>query len=472
MKDITFRFTTKTIVLLISILALPVLLKAQNQQYNSNNSTDYIVKHFRTKPIYESNNYFSEKLTHRINKWKAIPLDYKFFLEDSTTFSTQQSLTLKTDFRSYEEFALDLMYYTPRNNTIAYRPTLVKKELLYDDSGYLHRMETDFKKFNFGSPFDFRKHNEKIFIQRPELVHYIWAKIPSPHRMIAENKHLSRKSARDGIRNLLPENIDKPKKLEKQVEDSGPWTISGKSSIAFSQTYLENWTQGGENTYTIASDLKISATYKKDKIEWESYIRDKMGIISNESYPTQVNTDLFRLYSKYGIQASKKWYYSTLFNFESQLFNVKDDTIITSRLLSPAYFTLAFGMDFKKNANFTVMISPLTFKLNYVMDTVKVDQTDYSIDEDKKHAFINGASIENTWKWEISTELSLESTLDAFIGYLDPDPDTQIDWELIFNMRVNKYLSTKINTDLRYYTTEDKDIQWKEYLAISFNLSF
>ncbi len=472
MKDITFRLKPQTLIFLISIFGLPMCMKAQDSLYNS---TDYIVNNFKTPPINGPHTYFSEKLLHKINKWNAIPLDHKFFLEDSTTFSTQQSLMLRTNFRTYKEFVLDLKYYTPRNNVIAYKPTLVKKELLYDDSGYLHRLETDTKKYDLGYDFSFRKINEEIFINNPDLVHFVWAKIPSPHRMIAENRHLNRKSARDGIANLLPDNIDKPKKLEKQVEDSGPWTITGKSSIAFSQTYLENWTQGGENTLTLASDLKISANYKQDKVEWESYIRDKMGIISNvsnESYPTQVNTDLLRLYSKYGVQATKKWYYSSLFNFESQLFNVMDDDEVTSKLLSPAYFTLAFGMDYKKNSNFTIMFSPLTFKLNYVMDTVKVDQTDYSIDEDKKHAFINGGSIENIWKWEISTELSLESTLDAFIGYIDPDPDTQIDWELIFNMRVNKYLSTKINTDLRYYTTEDDNLQLKEYLAISFNLTF
>ena len=219
----------------------------------------------------------------------------------------------------------------------------------------------------------------------------------------------------------------------------------------------------------------MRANYKKDKIEWENYARHKVGFLNSESYPVQINTDNITANSKYGLRASKKWYYSFVFDFNSQLFNgynnKKRETII-SGFMSPAYFTFAVGMDFKQSPDFTLLLSPLTSKITYVKDTAKVDQTRYKIDEDKKSAFSTGASLTNNFNWKISTELNLRYKLDAYLGYFDKDPIKQVDWELIFDMRINKNLSTRINTQLRYFSNESEKIQFREFFAINFSYKF
>ncbi len=462
------KFVThlKTLIIAFSFLYPTLIIKAQNYDH-----------HFieRITSADSIKNLFNGTTLKEIEKWSVLNLDHKFFIVDSTEFYRNQVKTLNTNFRKYMEHVMSLKFINS-NPEIQYKPTLIKDQILYDTQGYLKTLSTQSfydKKLNTG--FNMKKINERFFFEEPHLVKFVWKTIPEPHRLITDRKHLDKRSAREAIMSMLEETISRPEKLEKKIKPKGPWTIGGIESIQLSQAYLENWSKGGENSIALQSDLKFSANYKKNKNEWENFVRHKIGIISSESYQTQINNDQIEANSKYGLKASKKWYYSSLFNFKSQFFNGynnKERESITSSFMSPAYFTLAIGMDYKKNKNFTLLLSPFTSKITFVLDTAKVNQTDYKISKDKKASFNSGASIVNIINWEISTELNLKSNLDAFIGYFNEESITQVDWELIFDMRINRYLSTTINTQLRYFTNESEKIQLKEYFAINFNYKF
>ncbi|WP_075590197.1 DUF3078 domain-containing protein [Labilibacter marinus] len=422
---------------------------------------------------------YSDSIQKRTQYWTSVDLNHKFFIVDSTEFYTNQVLTLNTNYWKYKEFTMGLMFY-PRNDLkIEYKPTLVKEQLLYDERGYLEQMNigSDFSSY-VPYTFDTKRKNEEFFIDRPHLVKHVLKTIPEPHRLITDRKHLKRRSANEGIRRLLNEEVTSPDKLDKRIKKKGPWTLSGLESVQFSQAYLSNWTKGGENSVALQSDLLLKANYKKDKIEWENYARHKVGIISSESYPVQINSDEINLNTKYGIKASKKWYYSGVFDFKSQFFNgydgkERENTI--SGFMSPAYLTFAIGMDYKRNKDFTLLLSPLTSKMTYVMDTAKVDQTTYNVALDKKTAYNTGASIVNVINWKISTELNLKSKLDAFIGFSaqsEREALKQVDWEIIFDMRINRFLSTRVNTQLRYFSNESNKVQFREYFSINFNYKF
>ena len=425
------------------------------------------------------NTTIKDSLDYNIEKWKALPLDQRFFILDTIEYNRNQTSTLIPNVRNYKDFVMSLKFYPDPNLKIDFKPTLVSKELLYQEDGYFfilnNNRQTDLIKTE---PFSIKKKNEEIFISNPHLVKHVLKTIPEPHRLITDRQHLNKRSAEEGIRSLLTRDINKPDKLKEKKKIKGPWTLTGIESIQLSQAYLENWTKGGENSVSLLSDLLLNANYKKDKNEWENYVRHKVGVISSESYATQINTDQIEMNSKYGMKASKRWYYSALYDFKTQFFNGynnKNREEIISGFMSPAYFTVALGMDYKKDKVFTLLLSPLTAKLTYVMDTVKVNQDKYIKNgklEGKRSAFSNGASIVNNINWKISTELSLVSKIDAYISYFTKDDIQQVDWELIFNMRVNRFLSTRINTQLRYFNNESDKIQLRENFTIGFNYKF
>ncbi|GAF03150.1 DUF3078 domain-containing protein [Saccharicrinis fermentans] len=419
----------------------------------------------------------SDTIKKRSEYWSSLHLDHRFFIVDSTRFAKNQIRTLNPDYWQYKDYVMSLKFYPNPDMEIKYKPTLIKEQLLYTSKGYFDILNkgSDFDQM-LGPLFNSKKKNEEFFINHPKLVKHVWKTIPEPHRLITDRKHLARRSAREGIERLLSGKVDSPNKLDKRIKKNGPWTMSGIENIQFSQAHLVNWAKGGENTIALQSDLLLKANYKKDKIEWENYGRHKVGILSSESYEAQVNTDQITANSKYGIKASQKWYYSGVFDFKTQFFNGynnKDRETIISGFMSPAYFTFAIGMDYKPNKNFTLLLSPITSKITYVKDNEKVDPTRYNVDEDKHAAYNTGASIVNNLNWNISTELNLKSQLEGFIGYAGKDALTQVDWELTFDMRINRFLSTRINTQLRYFTNEaDKKIQFKENFAVNFSYKF
>ena len=433
-------------------------------------SFDLAVKH-----IVDAENY-SDSVKLRTKYWTTLNLDHRFFILDSAEFSNNQLLTLNTNYHKYMEHPMTLKFYADKKLRIKYEPTLVKKALLYDDRGYFEILSEgrDYKEV-LGEEYSLREKNEEFFITKPYLVKHVWKTIPEPHRLITDRKHLRKRSAKEGIAVLLNEKVDSPGKLDKRVKKKGPWVLSGVENVQLSQAYLENWTKGGENSIALQSDLLLKANYKKDKVEWENYARHKVGIISSESYATQINTDQIVLNSKYGIKASKQWYYSGLFDFKTQFFNGynnKDRENIISGFMSPAYFTFALGMDYKKDKNFTLLLSPFTSKITYVMDTVKVDKGRYIDEKDKKASYNTGLSMVSNINWKISTELNLKSKLEAFKGYFSSSDVEQIDWELIFDMRINRFLSTRINTQLRYFNKESDKIQFRESFAVNFSYKF
>ncbi|SMO77947.1 Protein of unknown function [Saccharicrinis carchari] len=418
----------------------------------------------------------NDSIIERVNYWSSFDLDHKAFILDENEFRRNQVMTLNTNYWNYKEHVMSLKFYPYKDLNIKYEPTLVRSKLLHDDRGYLDVMAegSDFNEA-VGEVYSMVKRNEMFFIKSPNLVRHVWKTIPEPHRLITDRKHLDMRSAEEGISGLLFGKVDSPTKLNKTIKEKGPWTFSGVENIQLSQAYLSNWTKGGENSIALQSDLLLRANYKKEKVEWENYARHKVGILNSESYPVQVNTDQIVANSKYGLKASKKWYYSFVFDFTSQLFNgynnKKRESII-SGFMSPAYFTFAVGMDYKQSKNFTLLLSPLTSKITYVKDTAKVDPGRYKIDKGKKVAYDTGASLNNHFNWQISTELNLKYKLDVFVGYFDKDPVTQVDWEVIFDMRINQHLSTRISPQLRYFKNESLKVQFREHFAINFSYKF
>lgn len=406
-----------------------------------------------------------------------IEKDQFFFVIDSSTYVCHQSIVSYTDSSDYKGFALSLKYYPDNSLRVFYQPTVAKNKIIGSPMGYLDSLSI-FKSTTvlLRDPLDLNSQSEKLFISKPELVEFVWKTIPEPHRMITDRKYLNNRSAEEGIAILLDyDRYETKKKLEKRVRKTGPWYTGGTENLQLSQTHLSNWTKGGENSISIQSDLILKANYTKDKVEWENHIRHKLGIVSSETDAAQISTDQIEFFNKYGIKASQKWYYSLVSNFKSQLFNAyasNEKEEVVSTFLSPAYITFSLGMDYKPNENFTLLLSPLSIRFTYVNDTVKVDQTRYQVDADKKSSFHKGLAVLNTYKWEISTELQLTSNLDAFIGYETKQEFYQVDWELIFDMRINRYLSTRINTQFRYFTNESNNLQFREYFAVGFNYDF
>ncbi|NPA37773.1 MAG: DUF3078 domain-containing protein [Chlorobi bacterium] len=381
--------------------------------------------------------------------------------------------------RKYKPFVLDLIYKKPEFKPIVFKPTNFTAEKLKEYQELMRGTQLSEKlmeDFKIDDPI--KNAIDKVIFNSPQLVKYNWEKIPEPHRFV-DRGYLSTKKAEEDIKRLFEsrKDYDTKRKIQKLQRIKTPWVYEGIESVQLSQVFLSNWAKGGQSSMSVLSDLRIKAIYKRDKYTWENYAIHKIGFVGQQETESRINDDLIELNTKFGLNASEKWYYSGFTNFKTQFFNGYsrtdvDKEVPISGFMSPAYLTFAVGMDYKiKEHNFSLMISPLTSTLTMVLDTAKVDPDRYQIPEGKKVLMLNGGSITNTFMWKINEDFLLRSNLSAFYEYFaktDESKQVHFDWEAILDMKINVWLSARILTHLRYFSNESDNLQFKENLSLSF----
>ncbi len=269
------------------------------------------------------------------------------------------------------------------------------------------------------------------------------------------------------------------------------WRKGGLIALNFSQVSLTNWAAGGQNSISGNSIINYYANYKKGKRSWENNIDLGYGLVLQGKDPSLLKSDdKIDLTSKYGWQASEKWYYSALFNFRSQFTNgysYPNDSVVISKFLSPGYILLAPGMDYKPNDFFSLFLSPATLRFLIVADKTLSANGAFGIDSSENIRTEVGAFLKATFKKDLNPVLNLQTSLDLFSNYLDHPERIDINWQTLLLLKVSKYISASLSLQLLYdYDTKItfyKDdgvtvdhigpgVQFKEAIGIGFAYKF
>jgi len=270
---------------------------------------------------------------------------------------------------------------------------------------------------------------------------------------------------------------------DKEVKDG--WKKGGMGSISFSQVSLTNWAAGGENS--ISGNLLFSAfaNMKKGKFTWDNNFDFAYGILKQGDKSMHKSDDKLNLASKFGQHAFKSWYYSGLLDFRTQISSgyeyadLADNDVLISNFLAPAYLTVALGMDYKPNENFSVMIAPLAGKVTIVNDTTL--SVAYGVDAGQTIRNEFGGFVKIQLKKELMENVNFLTKLDLFSNYLNNPQNIDVNWEVLIAMKINKYLTATLSTTLLY----DDDInildaegnygprvQFKEVFGIGLSYNF
>ena len=264
-------------------------------------------------------------------------------------------------------------------------------------------------------------------------------------------------------------------------EEVKKWTKGGDFSVNFTQVSLTNWAAGGQNSVSGVAYFKYEANYKNENVTWDNLLDLGYGLSKQEDVPVKKNEDKLIFQSKLGIAAGAKWYYSGLFSFKSQFadgFADVNNTELISAGFAPAYINIALGMDFKPSDNFALLISPLSGKITMVTNDVLSRKGAFGVEPGETSRMEFGGTLNMKWKQPIAKNVTFNTDLTLFSNYLDNPDKIDVDWKAGIDMKINDYLSAKINTNLLYdydivLDGNDKAlIQFKELLAIGFNVKF
>ena len=268
------------------------------------------------------------------------------------------------------------------------------------------------------------------------------------------------------------------------------WKTGGVFSLNVAQSYFSKWAAGGQESVALNGLINLSASYSKDKNAWDNTLTLAYGKMNQKTTGWVKTDDKIDLLSKYGRQASKAWYYSALLSFKSQMaagYNYPNKTDIISNLFSPAYMLLALGMDYKPVPSFSAFISPLTAKTTFVVDDALSAAGAFGVDPGKKFRGEFGAYANLLYKKdEIIKNVNFQSKLDLFTNYLHNPQNIDVSWENLIIMKVNKFISATVTTNLLYdddilinFTDEDgnvtgtgKRVQFKEVIGVGFTYKF
>lgn len=287
---------------------------------------------------------------------------------------------------------------------------------------------------------------------------------------------------------LMAQITDAEASLKTAKSDSvKSWSKGALFNLGFSQTTLSNWAAGGNSSISGNGIANFHLNYLNKKDAWENTLNLGYGIQKQNEMNVQKTDDNIEFTSKYGRKISDTWFYAGLVNFRTQFadgFNYPNDSVKISTFLAPGYLLGAAGLNYKSKETFGVFISPVTTKVTFVMDDSLSSEGAFGVTPDKKIRQELGGYLRGNFQKEIMKNVKLTTTLGLFSNYLANPENIDVNWDLLLLMKVNKYITVTMNTNLIYdddiFLTKDNDgdginelsgprIQFKEILSLGFS---
>lgn len=269
-------------------------------------------------------------------------------------------------------------------------------------------------------------------------------------------------------------------------KDTVAWLYNGTINLGINQGFLHNWAAGGEiASVTVNGLVNANLTRLYHRHVWSNNLDMNYSLFyaySNEFIPRKLD-DRIDFTSKYGYQidTSAGFFLTGLFNFKSQFTKGYDydlpnfDTMPTSDFLSPAYFILAPGIEYRQGTALSLFLSPAAVRLT----TASLEYTN----RDPEGAF--GVAFGETTRWElgayfsgrytvnITDDLSYRTRVDLYSNYLakdytdslgnvvkEDDPgNIDILFDNLFSWKIAKYFSVNLGATFIY----DNDLPYDKY---------
>lgn len=269
---------------------------------------------------------------------------------------------------------------------------------------------------------------------------------------------------------------------QKKKKENKIWASKGNISIQFSQYYVtDNWHKGGTPNATFLTIFDYDIVYNKNRWLWENEFDVKLGFYNTHEDTIRafrVNNDVTKASSRIGYQSkfTKKLYYSVGMDFNTSMLKgykkTNSNEVVTS-FLSPTRIFFSTGLDYRHSKNTTVRVSPVAYKVIFLMPNTEVNPLSVGLDSSQYHTGYPGYMIQAKLNWKFSREVQITSDFDLFSSY--NCRNIEFDWETIGKFTINRFLSTRLSLIMRFDNTpkdEDAKIQIQEQLSFGFSYHF
>lgn len=322
-----------------------------------------------------------------------------------------------------------------------------------------------------------------IYMSRPDLISNTQTAMDEARGdvMEPENPIVSKPSIAEPEQEMPAENVDVP--VDVLVIKPRFWTYKGDYALQFMQNYVsDNWYKGGESNYAALGAVTMEANFNnRDKVKWDNKLELKLGMQSSRSDSLRnwlTTEDLIRLTSKYGLQATKKWYYTLQLIAQTQFTRglKTNDPKLYSHFLAPGMLNLSLGMDYNvdwinHHLKGTFHLAPLAYNMRY---TRLLELSEHlGIDPDKHFLHDLGSLFTIDLTWEINESLRWKTRMYGYTTY----KRVEYEWENTFVFQFNKWISAQLFVYPRFDDNVERGTshgywQFKEFASIGFQYVF
>ena len=263
-------------------------------------------------------------------------------------------------------------------------------------------------------------------------------------------------------------------------EMKSPWRRDATLMAQITQNYLTpNWSQGGSSSFAGLGIAKGQVSYITDRFTWENTGEWRMGgstVSADSLHKVNTTDDLFRIYSKANLRIIPKLFTSLSAELETRLLPTykSNSNEWKSAPFSPFRFNMAFGIDYKPIKDLSISVSPVSYKVIHIADTVHVQVTDYGLEKGQRTQHNIGSSIRVEYKWKPVREVSLETKFYMYTNYQQVELDLEVNCDFI----INRFMSARLMLHPRYDSSVIMDgdtrakMQFRELLSIGFAHKF
>lgn len=325
---------------------------------------------------------------------------------------------------------------------------------------------------------------EYIFRVAPDLVEGTTASLPTDRLGYIINTPVYK-----GEFFIPLDETDMLKNIDLSGEKIAPkyWYFNFLAGVDISQNQVsENWHKGGRSSLNVNTRFYGRLTYSKSLLKWVNTLEYKLGFFKQPETTkrkVQIGEDVFRLQSNLGIKAKRNWYYTFDVSLNSQLLNNYSlEESLTTRPFAPIKMNAGLGVKYdidKKNfqgnpfsrLRFSVNLAPVAAQLIYVWSS-DVDKKRVGLTEDETYKLNLGSTVKANCLWDFNGVSNWESRLFYNTSY----QHTEIEFENTFTYGLTRFLTAKININLRYDDSVILDepktamnlLQYNELMSIGF----
>ncbi len=288
--------------------------------------------------------------------------------------------------------------------------------------------------------------------------------------------------AQDGL--VIDLNNTLKRDLKKENLDSGKlWKKGGVFNLNIGQGSQSNWSAGGDDfSFSINSYAGFFAFFKKDRYSWDNTIDLNYALVNTTSLGTRKNDDRIDILSKLGYELQSKLNLTGLFNFRSQFSKgykySGSSRELLSNFMSPGYFLISVGLDYKPTEGLSIFLSPITSRWTIVMNDSLSAKKLYGVDSAQHVKKSIGAFASITYVKKITPVISYNGRVDLFSNYEHNPQNVDVMMNNMFVAKFSKILSASLALDLIYDddvklfgpTHDSPGLQLKSVIAVGISI--